>query len=292
MKKAFIQLHIAVFFAGFTAILGKLIALNEVLLVWYRLLITVLTLFIVQLYRKDFRILSIKDTGKIMAVGCIVALHWVAFYGSIKYANISVALTCFSSVGFFTAFLEPLLLKKKMIWIEAALGFLAIIGIYIIFDFHPQYKTGIIFGIIAAVLCALFAIYNKILTRDFLPKTIIIYEMSGGLLMLTFLIPLYLIKFNAAYYWPTTSDWGWLVVLSWLCTIICFDLQLKALKKISAFTANLTYNLEPIYGIVLAIIIFKENKILTIHFYTGLSFIVIAIILQMARLSKRKVVTN
>ncbi|MBK7883395.1 MAG: DMT family transporter, partial [Chitinophagaceae bacterium] len=266
-------------------------ALNEVLLVWYRLLITVLTLFIVQLYRKDFRILSLKDTGKIMA-GCIVALHWVAFYGSIKYANISVALTCFSSVGFFTAFLEPLLLKKKIVWIEAALGFLAIIGIYIIFDFHPHYKTGIIFGIIAAGAFMFFAIYNKLLTRDFSPKTIIIYEMSGGLLTLTFLIPLYLVKFNAAYYWPTASDWGWLVVLSWLCTIICFDLQLKALKKISAFTANLTYNLEPIYGIVLAIIIFKENKILTIHFYTGLGFIVIAIILQMARLSKRKVATN
>lgn len=286
MKKAFVQLHIAVFLAGFTAILGKLITLNEGLLVWYRLLITVITLFIIQLIRKKFLVLSFSNTLKVLGVGAIVGIHWVAFYASIKYANVSVALTCFSSVGFFTALLEPLLLKKKIVLAEVVLGLLSIIGIYIIFDFHPQYEQGIVFGIASAIFCALFAICNKIFTEKFSSTTIVVYEMTGGLIALTLLVPFYLLQFQAGYFWPTATDWGWLLVLSWLCTIVCFDLQLNALKKISAFTANLSYNLEPVYGIILAVVIFNEDKMLGRHFYTGLVFIVIAILLQMIRLNK------
>ena len=288
MKKALIQLHIAVFLAGFTAILGKLITLHEGLLVWYRLLITVITLVALQYFKKQLQLIALKDALKIFAVGAIVAIHWVAFYGSVKYANVSVALVCFSATGFFTSFLEPLILKRPIALIEVALGLLAIAGIYIIFDFHPQYKTGIIFGIISAIGMAIFPIFNKRLVTQFTPQTLSLYELSGGLITLTLLVPFYVKQFPAAYYLPTSSDWCWLLVLAWLCTVLSFELQLKALQKLSAFTANLTYNLEPVYGIVLAFIFFKDYEELNKWFYLGVSLILLAVILQMYRIAVQK----
>jgi drug/metabolite transporter (DMT)-like permease len=287
MKKALIQLHIAVFLAGFTAILGKLITLNEGLLVWFRLLITVVTLGGILFFKKQLQRIPFKDVMKIFGVGVIVAIHWVAFYGSVKYANISVALVCFSATGFFTAFFEPLILKRKISLAEAGLGLIAISGIYIIFDFHPQYKLGIIFGIISAVGSSLFPIYNKKLLLTYEPRILTLYELGGGLLALTVLVPFYLMQFPAAYYLPTTTDWLWLLVLAWLCTVLSFDLQLNALKKISAFTANLTYNLEPVYGIILAFIFFKENENLHNQFYIGVLLILLAVVLQMYRIRRK-----
>jgi drug/metabolite transporter (DMT)-like permease len=286
MKKALIQLHSAVFLAGFTGILGKLITLNEGLLVWYRILLTVVTLLIVQYFKKQLQRITLKEALQLFAVGAIVAIHWVAFYGSVKYANVSVALVCFSATGFFTALLEPLILEKPVAVIEVALGLLAIAGIYIIFDFHPQYKTGIIFGLICAVGSALFPIFNKGFLARFTPQTVILYELSGGLIALTVLVPFYLLQFPATYYLPTVTDWVWLLVLAWLCTVLGFNLQLNALKKISAFTANLTYNLEPVYGIILAFIFFKENEELNKQFYIGVGLILLAVVLQMIRVKR------
>jgi len=286
MKKALIQIHIAVFLAGFTAILGKLITLNEGLLVWFRLFITVLTLGAILFFRNQLLRIPGKDVLKIFGVGTIVAIHWVAFYGSVKYANVSVALVCFSATGFFTAFFEPLILRRRLSLIEVLLGLMAIAGIYIIFDFHPQYKVGIIFGIISAMGSALFPIYNKTLLLSYSPKILTLYELGGGLIALTFLVPLYLVQFPATYFLPTSTDWLWLLVLAWLCTVLSFDLQLNALKKISAFTANLTYNLEPVYGIILAFIFFKENEKLNPAFYFGVLLILLAVVLQMFRIAK------
>lgn len=288
MKKALVQLHIAVFLAGFTAILGKLITLNEGLLVWFRLLITVVTLGAILFFRNQLLRIPVKDVFKIFGVGTIVAIHWVTFYGSVKYANVSVALVCFSASGFFTAFLEPLILKRKISFTEVGLGLLAITGIYIIFDFHPQYKVGVIFGIISAMGSALFPIYNKILLVTYSPKILTLYELGGGLIALTFLVPLYVLQFPAGYYLPTATDWLWLFVLAWLCTVLSFDLQLNALKKITAFTANLTYNLEPVYGIILAFIFFKENENLNRAFYFGVLLILLAVVLQMFRIAKEQ----
>lgn len=283
MKKALIQLHVAVFLAGFTAILGKLIKLNEGLLVWYRLLITAITLLIIFFLKKEIKKLNGKEALQLFAVGTIVALHWVFFYASVKYANISVALVCFSATGFFTAVLEPLFFKKPVKIIELLLGLLAITGIYIIFDFHPQYKLGIFFGIISAFGSGLFPIFNSKFIKKHNPETIMLYELSGGLIALTLLVPVYLIKFPAAYYLPTASDWGWLLVLAWLCTVISFQLQLNSLKKVSAFTANLSYNLEPVYGIIMAFIFFNEMNELNNQFFIGLGLILFAVILQMFR---------
>jgi drug/metabolite transporter (DMT)-like permease len=284
MKKALFQLHIAVFLAGFTAILGVLIKLNEGLLVWYRLLLTVVALFILQYFNKQLKRLPLKEAIKIASVGVIVAAHWVTFYGSVKYANVSVALVCFSATSFFTAFFEPIILKKKLNFIELLLGMMAIVGIYIIFDFHPQYKVGILFGILSAMGSALFPVFNKVFLEKYTPQTVTLYELSGGLIALTLLIPIYLLQFPATYFLPTVSDWIWLLVLALLCTVLSFNLQLNALKKLTAFTTNLTYNLEPVYGIILAFIFFKENKYLNTSFYVGVGFIVMAVVLQMLRL--------
>ena len=283
MKKAFLQLHIAVFLAGFTAILGKLIKLNEGLLVWYRLLLTVTVLGAIMFFKNQLKAIPFKDLLKISGVGFVIAIHWVTFYGSVKYANVSVALVCFSATGFFTALFEPLLLRKRIVLVELLLGILAISGIYIIFDFHPQYKLGIIFGIISAMGSAIFPILNKQLLVRFTPRILTLYELGGGLVILSFLLPFYLAEYSADYYLPTIADWSWLLVLAVLCTVLSFDLQLNALKKISAFTANLTYNLEPVYGIILAFIFFGENKLFHYEFYIGLGLILLAILLQMLR---------
>ena len=287
MKKAFIQLHIAVFLAGFTAVLGRLIVLNEGLLVWYRLLITVLVLAAILVYKKEFKKITGKNILRMAAVGGVIAFHWVTFYGSIKYGNISVALVCLSAAGFFSALIEPLLFSKKIILVEVLLGLLAIAGIYIIFDFHPQYKLGIVYGILAALGAAIFPMLNKQLIKEFSPRTLTFYELLGGFLILSVLLPVYL-RFTAlGSLIPTLNDFGWLLILAVVCTVLCFDLQLKALRKISAFTSNLMYNLEPLYGIILAFIFFGEGRSFHKEFYIGVSLIMTAVILQMARLLKQ-----
>jgi len=287
MKKAFIQLHIAVFLAGFTAVLGRLITLNEGLLVWYRLLITVLVLAVILYVKNEFKRIGGKDIFKMAAVGGIIAFHWVTFYGSIKYGNISVALVCLSAAGFFSALIEPIIFKKKIVMVEVLLGLLAIAGIYIIFDFHPKFKLGIAYGILAALGAAIFPMLNKQLIKEFSPRTLTFYELFGGFVILSLLLPFYLKFTPSSYFIPTVTDIVWLMILAVICTVLCFDLQLKALRKISAFTSNLMYNLEPLYGIILAFIFFGEGKSFHKEFYIGVALILLAIVLQMFRLLKQ-----
>lgn len=280
MRKAFLQLHIAVLLAGFTGVLGRLITLNEGLLVWYRLLFSSATLWILFYFTRKLRMISFKEFLKIFGVGLIAALHWVTFYGSIKYANVSVALVCFSAIGFFTAIFEPLVFRTRIdIW-ELLLGLMVIGGIYIIFHFDPQYKIGIVVGIISALLGSLFPIFNRVLLRTHSTETITVYELTGGFLALSIMLPFYLRLFPADHLIPTLSDFWWLLVLSWLCTVLAFQLSMNALKKISAFTVNLSYNLEPVYGILLAFVIYQENRELKSSFYVGLSIIILAVALQ------------
>ena len=278
----------AVFLAGFTAILGKLIQLNEVLLVAYRMALTFIILGAFLYITKKLPRFKNREILRMALVGFVITTHWVCFYASIKYANVSVALLCFSATSFFTAIFEPLFFRKKLVFVEMLLGLMAILGIYIIFDFHPQYKLGIIFGLLAAVGSALFPIYNKELLKTYQPLVLTFYEMLGGFLLLLLFIPFYLQFFPAVYYYPTSADWLWLLILAVFCTIICFDLQFKALKKISAFTNNLTYNLEPLYGILLAFLIFDESKYLNKGFYLGFALILLSVVLQMFRLLHRR----
>lgn len=280
MKKAFISLHLSVFLAGFTGILGRLITLNEGLLVWYRLMIASITLWIIHFLSKKLSKVSVTDTWRILGIGAVVALHWVTFYGSIKYANVSVALVCFSSMGFFTAILEPLMLKTPMRWSEILLGMLSMIGIAVIFHFDEHYKTGIILGVISAVLASVFTIMNRPLMKRNTAEAVTRLELSGGFLFLTILLPVYLTYFPSPELLPSLSDLGWLLILGWACTVWAFTLSLRALEKISAFTVNLSFNLEPVYGILLAFLVYHENEFLGKSFYAGLLLILLSVVLQ------------
>jgi len=288
MKRSLLNLHLAVFLAGFTGVLGRLISLNEALLVWYRLLITVTTLLILFLLRRAVPKISLKGLLQIFLVGTVVVLHWVAFYGSIKYSNVSIALVCFSTVGFFSAVLEPVVFKKRISIIEVLLGGLAIAGVYFIFHFDTRYKKGIAFGIVSAFLAALFTILNKKVLEKQEPATVTFYELMGGFFMLTLLLPAYLRLTHLPYSLPSAHDWLWLIILSWLCTVYAFFLSLSALKNVSAFTVNLSYNLEPVYGILVAFLIYRENEDLSNSFYIGLSLIIIAVVLQMSRVYRSR----
>jgi drug/metabolite transporter (DMT)-like permease len=243
--------------------------------------------------RNELQSVSPKQRWQLFGIGALIALHWCFFYGSIKYSNVSIALTCLSSAGLFTALLEPLMTRTKVVPTEIILGLVGIAGIYLIFHFDPQYKTGIILGIICTVLSCVFSVLNKNQVSYTAPKTMMLYELSGGLLFLTLVMPLYLYALPAPHLLPGKFDFLWLLLLSWLCTILAMDLSLQALQKVSAFTQNLTLNLEPVYGIVLAFIVYKENKYLSEWFYLGFTLIVLAVILQMMRMirsRKRRVV--
>lgn len=280
MKKAFLQLHIAVFLAGFTGILGPLIGMNEGLIVWYRLLLTAATMWVLFGWMKKIKRLPFSDILKITGVGLIAALHWVTFYGAIRYANVSVALVCFSAIGFFTALFEPLILKKRLNGTELMLGVVTIAGIYIIFRFDGQYRTGIIIGIISAMLASLFPIYNREFLKRMNVETLLTWQQTGGLLMLSVLLPFYLQRFPVTQFLPGWESLGWLLVLSWCCSVIAFQLSANALKRLSAFTVNLTYNLEPVYGIILAFALFNENKFLSKWFFIGLAIILAALVVH------------
>jgi drug/metabolite transporter (DMT)-like permease len=288
MRKAFFQLHIAVLLAGLTGILGKLISLNEGLLVWYRLFITAVSLWLLAAVRRQDIRIGRRDLWRIIGTGGIAALHWVCFYGSIKYSNVSVGLMCFSAVGFFTAIIEPLVMKHRLDVVELLLGLLAIVGIFFIFQVDPHYKTGIAIGMVSSLLASLFPVLNKRILRRVQPETVTLYELSGGCLVLTVLMPLYLWLFPAPSLLPGLADLGWLLILSWACTVLAFNLGLMALQKISAFTVSLTYNLEPVYGILLAFVVFREDKYFNKGFYVGLGIILGSIVLQMVRLGRRK----
>lgn len=280
MRKAFFQLHIAVFLAGFTGILGRLIDLNEGLLVWYRLFITSVTMWILFSFTKKLKRIPWSDILKLAGIGFLAALHWVSFYGAIKYANVSVALVCFSAVGFFTALLEPLILRVRFKWIEVLLGLVVMAGIYLIFHFDPQYKTGIILGILSAVFIAIVIILLKQMVKRINPETLLTYQLTGGLVTLSAFMPLYMQRFPTAYVFPDANDWMWLLVLSWLCSVIAFQFSAYALKKLSAFTVNLTFNLEPVYGIILAFVVYRENELLSKWFYTGFAMIAAALFIH------------
>lgn len=284
MKQALVKLHISVFLAGFTGILGVLIHLNEMTLVWYRIMITVVSLSVLFALTKKSTRIPKKQAIHFFLIGTLIALHWVAFYGSIKLSNVSIGLVCFSSTGLFTALLEPILVTRKLQWVELGLGLLSLLGIYLIFHFDERYQTGIIVGIVSAFLAALFSVLNKKQVADAEPTVMMLYELTGGLVILTLLMPAYAYFFPETSIIPSLSDLGWLLVLSWLCTIVAMQLMLDSLKKVSAFTQNLSLNLEPVYAIIMAFILFDENKYLSSSFYYGVGLIILSVVLQMARM--------
>ncbi|MCE7042027.1 DMT family transporter [Dyadobacter sp. CY312] len=296
MRKAFIQLHIAIILAGFTGVFGKLITLNEGLLVWYRMLISSVLLLLILGSAKRLETISGRDFRKIAFAGFLLGIHWIFFYGSIKYSNISVGVVCFSLNGFFTAILAPLINKKKIAVSELLLSCLTLLGIVLIFSFDSKYRVGIVLGVISSLLAALYTIVNERLAHSYKSETITVYQMTGGAAAIGLLMPIYLHFFPVETLIPSMMDFGYLTMLSLFCTVLLYLLLTQALRKISAFTVNLSFNLEPVYTIALAIIFFKENRELTAPFYIGLGLIILSLALQMIKVfaenKKAKVLAN
>ena len=280
MGNAFTKLHIAIFLAGFTGIFGKLIELSEGPLVWFRMLMaSVLFIGYLALKGKLPRIPA-REALTICGVGVLIALHWVFFYGSIKYANVSIGVVCFALTGFFTAILEPLFGKKRISLRELCFSLITVAGIALIFHFDTRYRTGIILGVISALFAALFTIAMRRVGKRHPSTTMLLYQMIGGFTFLTLAAPAYLTLFPGIPLVPSGLDLVYLFLLSSLCTIGMFLLQIQALRSISAFTVNLSFNLEPVYSIILAMILFSEASELNFSFFIGLGLICTSVLLQ------------
>jgi drug/metabolite transporter (DMT)-like permease len=287
-------MHLAVLLWGFTGVLGRAISLDAPLLVWYRMLLTAIFMAIILLWRKQWVQIQRRDLLQLIAVGCLMGLHWVAFYGSIKLANASIALVCLSTASVFTALLDPFINKSKRDTIEIMLGLLALAGVYCIYQFQQLFGIGILLGVIAAILSAVFTVLNKRIASKYPSRTMVFYEMSTGWLFVTLLLPLQFYFFPDTLFFPRAAsltgeywcqnDWLWLIILSLCCTVWAQSLALTALKKLSSFTVTLSVNLEPVYGILLAIFFYKENQDLSAGFYIGMALICLSVLLQMLRI--------
>ncbi|GHT31991.1 permease [Bacteroidia bacterium] len=291
MRQAFIKLHLSIILAGFTGVLGKVITLNEGLLVWYRLMITVTVMLCITGLSKNlletWRVASLHLMG-MMGTGALLALHWVFFFGSIKASNVSIGVICFSVTGFFTAILEPLMNRRRISIREVLFSMIALAGIMLVFHLDIRYRTGILLGIVSSLFCALFTITNKMIGKEQPVKTILLYEMIGGFLCVSLLLPAYLHYFPVATLIPSLHDIFYLIIFAVICTVGLYLLQIEVLKSVSAFTLNLSYNLEPVYSIIIAMLFLGEAKELSLAFYIGLSLIILSVLLQSLTVMKRK----
>ena len=281
-RKAFWQLHISVMLAGFTGLFGKLITLNEVDIVWYRMLFTSLILMVFTgLPRVGW-----KKFLQIAGCGALLGLHWMLFYSSIKASNVSIGVVCFALVGFFTAIFEPIVFHRKVSWAELLLSLITVAGLLCIFSFDARYRYGIAIGVVSSAVCALYAIYNKKVSVGVRSRTMLMYQMSGGIVGASLIIPLYLMVFPSqqpVVVIPEGSNLWWMLCHALFCTIGMYLLQIQALKQLSAFTVNLTYNLEPCYTILLAFLFFGEARELNLSFYIGISLVILSVLLQTRR---------
>ena len=257
------------------------------MLVWYRLLITVVTMFVLFRWQGKLKLLPWNAVLRIGGTGFIVAMHWVFFYASIKYANVSIGVVCFSLTSLFTALFDPLINRRRFDTVELLLSMLTLAGIVLIFHFDTQYRTGIILGIISSMFAALFTVFNKRLVVKYDTPNITFYELGVGWLGVSLLMPFYLQAFPVESMIPSGMDALYLLLLSWFCTVLMYTLSMNALQKISAFTVNLCFNLEPLYTIILAFVIFRENEMLHGGFYAGLGLILLSVALQMLRVVRQ-----
>ena len=288
MKRAFILLHSSVFLAGFTGVFGRLIQINAGLITWYRLFFSAIFLFLIFKLSGRVKKIAGKEAIRIGFVGLLLGLHWVFFYASIKFSNISIGVVCFALGGFFTALIEPLMNKRRHSLPELVLSSITLIGIALIFGLDPTYRFGIMLGVTSSLIVTFYTIYNKRLTKDFDSQTITTYTMIGGSVGLSLVMPFYLYLVPTASLLPSPADTGYLLILSLVCTVLMYLMITEALQKISAFTVNLSFNLEPLYSIILAVIIFDEDAELSWPFYIGLMMILFSVLLQMFRVLRTK----
>ncbi len=277
--KNYLHLHLLVFIAGFTAILGKLITIKAIPLVWYRMLIAGVIMFgYIKISKIKLKI-SLKTFFKFAVAGIVVAMHWITFFGAIDVSNVSITLIMFSTGAFFASFIEPIIYKRKIIWYEIIFGIIVIIGVSIIMNSEFKYINGIILGVISAFLSSLFAVLNGKFVENYDATTISFYEFICGVVF----ISIYLIFAENGFgkedfFFLSTNDWIYIGILASVCTAYAFIASTHIMRYISPYTVVLTYNLEIIYGILLALLLFPIDEKMTPGFYYG-SLLVVATVL-------------
>ena len=277
--KHLIHLHFLVFIAGFTAILGKLISLESINLVWFRMLFALVLMFI---YLK-FRAIHFKVNSKALLEFCfggiIIALHWVTFFESINQSNVSIALAMFSSGAFFASIIEPLIFKRQLIWYEIIFGILVIIGVSLIFQSEYRFINGILLGISSAFFSSLFAVFNGKLIKTHKASVISFYEFVFGVIFLSIiLIVKSEIFFTSDFFHVSNTDLLYLFILASVCTAYAFIAATHVMKYLSPYTVVLTYNLEPIYGVFMALYLFGDNEKMSTPFYVGSLMIITTVL--------------
>jgi drug/metabolite transporter (DMT)-like permease len=273
----FLELHLIVILIGFTAILGKLISISATELVFLRTILASLGLFFILFLMKKPIFLPKKDAIKLVGVGFFVGLHWFLFFYSARISNVSVSLVGLATSTLWVALLQPFFNKSKISKLEIGLGFCMIFGLYLIFNADLRFWLGMVLSIGSALTQALFSIFNSKFTKTYYSLNITFYEMLGAAII-TF-IGLIIFGENSMLngHYPKPIDWLWLLILSGVCSVYAYSAIVRILKNISAFSVNLAFNLEPVYGIILAFFIFGESEKMTFGFYAGTLVIFVAV---------------
>lgn len=277
--KHYLVLHFIVFIWGFTAILGALITIKSVPLVWFRMLLAVCFIAIYFIVKKKKFKIEKKAIFKFVITGLIIALHWITFFKAIKVSNVSVALVTMSTGAFFASLIEPVFFKRRIKTIEIVLGLLVILGLYIIFNFESKYTLGIIYALISSFLSALFSVLNGLFVKKYEADLISFYQLLFGVLGVTIFL-IFSNQFSFNFFKLPMSDWFYLFLLSSICTAYAFIASVKVMRYLTPYTVMLTINLEPIYAIILALIVFGEKEQMNIEFYYGAAIVLFVVLLN------------
>lgn len=292
--KEHLLLHLIILIWGFTGILGKVIELPSFDIVWYRMAIAFVGILI-WLKAINFNMrASAKSVLKFLGVGLVVAAHWITFFYAIKVSTVSVALATLASATLFTSFLEPLFFKKRIVFYEVIFGVCVIAGLILIFNFETQYALGIAVALLSAFLASVFTVINgKLVSEGEKPRIMTLYEMLGGFTGITLY---YLITGNNSILenLPALSDVFYLVILGLICTAFAFLVSIDVMRVLSPFTVSISINMEPVYSIVLALIIFGDDERMSVGFYAGAALIMVTILINAAvkRRLRKKVLTK
>ena len=284
----YLHLHLLVFIAGFTAILGELISINSIPLVWFRMTIAGILMLVYIKFRKINLKVDLKSIVKFSIAGILIALHWITFFEAIKQSNISITLAMYSTGAFFASLIEPLFYKRRIIWYELFFGLIVIVGVWLITQTEFNYINGIVLGIISALLSTLFAVINGKLVKHNSATLISFYEFISGIVFISLFIIFFRGGFDLAFFSLSTQDWLYLFILTSVCTTYAFIAIVHVMKHISSYTVVLTNNLEPIYGIILAIILFPQSEKMSAEFYIGALLIISTVILNGILKNSRK----
>lgn len=279
--KDYLMLHFVVLIWGFTAILGLLISLPALELVFYRTLIASVGVAFLFLVKKESILIPAPAMIKVVATGFVIALHWILFFWSARVSTASVCLAGMATTSLWTAFVDPIINRTKVKWYEVGLGLMVISGLLVIFSFETGYWLGLSMALVSALLSAVFSTINGRLTQHHNPYQITFYEMAGACLFTLLFMPVYsrFMTDGEGIDWSWIgNDWLWLFLLGGICTVYAFSVSVELMKRLSVFTVNLTINLEPVYGIILAVLIFGESEKMTPQFYLGTAIILVSVL--------------